>query len=127
MGTHLQVVMFHHIRKNLEDVDLRCKLLTFVLAAVPQREVHQQGRCILHRIVAEVVLATLEDLDDPRDDSALDHVGLRALAQTELLQGTQRILSQVRVIAALRIKCLNEHRYNVVELEKIAASLVLIS
>ena len=60
-------------------------------------------------------MAALEDLDDPGDDSALDHICLCALTQTELLQRSQRILSQVGIIAALSIKRLDEHGNDVVK------------
>ena len=48
MGAHLQIVMLHHIREDLEDVDLRCKLLTFVFTAISKRKIHQKGRRIFH-------------------------------------------------------------------------------
>ena len=126
MGAHLLVIMFHHVREYFQDVDLRGQLLTLILTPIPQRKIHEKSCSILHRIVTEVVLAALEDLHDPGDDSPFDHVGLRALPQAELLERAECILSKIRIIAALSVESLNQHGHDVVKLEQIATALVLI-
>ena len=69
----------------------------------------------------------MEDLDNPADHTTFNHVGLRALSQTELLESAKSVLSQIRVIAALRVECFNQHSYDIVILEKIRSALVFIS
>ena len=103
MSTNLQIVMLHHVRQDLQYVDLGCKFFTLILAPIPQGKIHQQGRRVLHRVVAEVVLTALEDLHDPRDDTALDHTRLGALTQAKLLERPECVLAQVGVITALLV------------------------
>ena len=95
MGANLKVVMLHHIGEDLQNIDLGSELLTLILTSIPQRKIHQQGRGILHRIVRQVILAVLEDLDYPGNHAALNHVGLSAFAKTELLERAQGVLAEV--------------------------------
>lgn len=126
MGANLKVVMLHHIGEDLQNIDLGSELLTLILTSIPQRKIHQQGRGILHGIVRQVILAILEDLDYPGNHAALNHVGLSAFAKTELLERAQGVLAEVRVIVALRVKCLDEHTDNVLVLEEVSPALILV-
>lgn len=72
-------------------------------------------------------MAALEDLDDPGDDASLDHACLGALPQTELLKRSESILAKVGIIAALLVQSVDQHANDVLELEQVAASLILIS
>lgn len=116
VGPHLQIFMLHHIRKHFEDIDLRHQLLALVFAPTPQTQIHQEGSCILHRVVRKVVLAGREDLDDPANHSAFDHRCLCCFPQTEFLQRAQCVLAQVGVVCAFTIESLNQHFDDVAKL-----------
>lgn len=102
------------------------QLLTLVFTAITQAQIHQQSRCILHRVVAQVILTAFQDLDDPSYHAALNHCRLSGFAKAELLQRSKSILSKIRVFPALVVESLNEQGYDVFVTQQVRSALVLI-
>ena len=85
MSANLQVLMLHHVTEYLQYIDLLHQLLALILASIAQTEVHKEGTGVLHRVITQVVLARLEDVDNPSNDAAFNHGYLSCFAEAKLL------------------------------------------
>ena len=69
----------------------------------------------------------LQNLNNPTDDTTLDHRCLGSFPETKFLKSSKSVLSQVRIIVTLSVESLYQHRDNVVILEQVWSTLILIS
>jgi len=108
-----------HLREQLEC--LRGIQFTLVFAFGAQTQVHQQCSRVLERVVTHAELLLADQLDQVADGVEFDHDVLRSASQTELLQGTESILSEQRFVLLLFQKGV-ECKDGVVVLQELAAA-----